>query len=300
MALPPLVVNPSRKEAWAANFEEVKEFFVKNGHLTIPGARLSHWLTYQRRHAKTLKPDQIERLESIHYKDISFYRVNPSKGSSWSRSFDKVEEFYNKNGHLSIPCSTLSRWLHYQRRNAKKLSKDKHEQLEGIGFNEPDVFLPRDAISWEEKFTHLKKFQEKDGNIQNIQLAGGPLLKWLTRQQRKFSNGQLDPVRRTKFEEIGVNLNQLNLCKARAKSSKMEIKESNEERHDAQWMAQYEKLKTYHRQHENCNVPRCYILDPALGVWVSGQRSRYKKKHKKGSAPMAPERVAKLELLGFT
>jgi hypothetical protein len=295
MPLPTLVVNPSRKEAWAANFEEIKEFFKKNGHLTLPGARLSHWLTYQRRHAKNLKPDQIERLESIHYKDLRFYRVNPSRKDLWSSNFDKVEEFYNKNGHLSVPCSTLSRWLHYQRRNAKKLGKEQLERLEGIGFNEPDVYLPRDAIAWEEKFTHLKKFHEKHGNIQNIQLAGGPLLSWLTRQQRKFSNGQLDPTRRARFEEIGVDLSQLILCKARAK----EIKESNEMRYEAQWMGQYERLQHYHRLHGHCNVPRCYILDPPLGVWVSGQRSRYRQM-KKGGAPMAPERVAKLERVGFS
>jgi hypothetical protein len=64
-----LTVNPSKQEVGSKNFQEIKEFYEENGHLTLPRvdkySRLSNWLTYQRHGATSLRKDQLELLESI-------------------------------------------------------------------------------------------------------------------------------------------------------------------------------------------------------------------------------------------
>jgi len=42
------------------------------------------------------------------------------------------------------------------------------------------------------------------------------------------------------------------------------------------WDARYAELVAYKQEHGDCNVPTKYTINPALGRWVSTQRSQYK------------------------
>jgi hypothetical protein len=80
----------------------------------------------------------------------------------------------------------------------------------------------------------------------------------------------------------------------------MRKKQSEAARDDAGWATQLAKVKKYKRRHGDCNVPRGWAEDPALGIWVNMQRA-YKKKLDRGELckGMTAARVAKLEALGF-
>jgi len=45
---------------------------------------------------------------------------------------------------------------------------------------------------------------------------------------------------------------------------------------EIKWKESYAKLKDYHNEHGNCNIPARYKKDKSLGTWVVSQRVRYK------------------------
>src|SRR5208283_5058513 len=61
----------------------------------------------------------------------------------------------------------------------------------------------------------------------------------------------------------------------------------------AAWEVNFAKLKAYQKRIGNCDVPREYKENPALGHWVSWQRARYT------SGKLADERVRRLNEIGF-
>lgn len=60
----------------------------------------------------------------------------------------------------------------------------------------------------------------------------------------------------------------------RAEEEQPPYYETTLERHNARWMAMYERLKTYKEKHGDCRVPKHYEDDPALGKWVDNERNR--------------------------
>jgi hypothetical protein len=220
--LPPLQVNPSRKEVWSENFQTIKDFYEENGHLTLPKkdpdyARLSRWLTYQRHGSTTLRKDQLELLESINYETVPLYR-------------------------------------------------------------------DRDEDAWEDKYNRLKEVYDETGHVKIKDNERG-LACWLSRQRQSLRSNKLDPSRRERLGKLGIA--KCHTMK-KAKSQKLEV----------QWQAQFEKLKEYKRINGDCNVPHRYEEDRSLGTWVSNQRRR-NIQMKDGIAVMNPDRMQKLVQLGF-
>jgi hypothetical protein len=67
-------------------------------------------------------------------------KVNSSQEEVWSEHFQKIKEFYEEKGHLSIQRKDpeilrLAQWLTYQRHQYKALRKDQLERLESINYN---------------------------------------------------------------------------------------------------------------------------------------------------------------------
>lgn len=65
------------------------------------------------------------------------------------------------------------------------------------------------------------------------------------------------------------------------------------------WEARYEELAEYKRLHGNCNVPQGYKPNVPLGRWVMKQRVQYHKLQRGQKSQIKPERIHKLEALGF-
>ena len=59
------------------------------------------------------------------------------------------------------------------------------------------------------------------------------------------------------------------------------------------------ELLAYRQQHGNCNVPKRYTENIALGNWINYQRREYKKYKRGSKSYMTEERIAKLEKVGF-
>ena len=67
------------------------------------------------------------------------------------------------------------------------------------------------------------------------------------------------------------------------------------------WYEKYNELIEYKRIFGNCDVATKFGPNPALGRWVSTQRSEYKKFHQsaRGSKHMTQEKIDKLDRIGF-
>jgi hypothetical protein len=73
---------------------------------------------------------------------------------------------------------------------------------------------------------------------------------------------------------------------------------------DMIWNIRFEELRSYKAVTGNCNVPTKYGANPALGRWVSTQRSQYKEMQlpetSRKKLQLTPARIAKLNAIGFT
>jgi hypothetical protein len=63
--------------------------------------------------------------------------VNPSQQEVWLENFQKTREFYEENGHLTLPKTDpdylrLSRWLTFQRHGSKSLRNDTQWKSDAI------------------------------------------------------------------------------------------------------------------------------------------------------------------------
>lgn len=65
------------------------------------------------------------------------------------------------------------------------------------------------------------------------------------------------------------------------------------------WEDRFDELKTYASIHGHCNVPKDCKDNRALAVWVKCQRRQYKQQQRGHKCAITPERIARLDGLGF-
>jgi len=68
---------------------------------------------------------------------------------------------------------------------------------------------------------------------------------------------------------------------------------------NAKWMESYNELKKYKHEYGSCIVPRGYVFNPRLAVWVAEQRKQYKLRFDGRNSSITAERIALLEQVDF-
>jgi hypothetical protein len=209
----------------------------------------------------------------------------------WLKNFQKIKEFYEENGHLTLPATYspeyahLSKWLSFQRfRSTSTLQKDQLELLESINYKTTPKHRKGNDTQWEVKYNQLKQVHDETGG-DKVKIKEQALVCWFSSQKNLLRMGKLEPLREEKLRMLGIDLT----CHRR----KVVESKKNEEK----WQSQFEKLKEYRLCKGDCNVPT-HSKDNSLGVWVYKQRIRYAEA-KTGHAHMNPDRIQKLEQLGF-
>jgi hypothetical protein len=122
----------------------------------------------------------------------------------------------------------------------------------------------------------LKEFKNKHGhcNVEFEKANYSSLYSWLNIQRSDKRQGGLQAEREAMLNEQGVSWNAGVL--------------------DAKWRERYERLKQYHAEHGNSDVPDRYEGDSQLAKWVSKQREQRKKN------ALSDEQVGLLDEIGFT
>ena len=126
--------------------------------------------------------------------------------SDWEVGFSHLEKFVEKNGHARIPqnfCTkegiNLGIWIHSQRRRKEKLSPERIARLDSLGLDWNPI-----NTQWEEGFSHLEKFVEREGHTRvprNICTKEGINLGiWIGKQRTRKE--KLSPERKARLDSL--------------------------------------------------------------------------------------------------
>jgi hypothetical protein len=146
-------------------------------------------------------------------------------------------------------------------------------------------FREYQAEIWTEKFEDLCEFRRRHGHchVPHTYQDNSPLAQWVKRQRYQYKL-KLEGKRSTLTDERVKILDQIGF-----------IWNS----HDAVWEERWNELLHYQQIQKDCIVPSNYQQNPQLAVWVKRQRRQYKFYCEGKPTSMTPERITKLERLGF-
>lgn len=206
------------EDPWEKRFTLAKQYYEEHGHLQmaadyiVEGIWLARWLREQRtklakemecekdigkengrkRDPRPLNEDQKQKLASIGIK------TGASQAElSWRKQYDKAEEFYRKNGNLSIPKryaagngKNLGIWLQHQREGRRKgrLANWQVRLLDGIGM------IWESGDPWEQGFSHAMEYFRENGDLEvpnQYSCADGYRLgKWISNQRFLYGSSK--------------------------------------------------------------------------------------------------------------
>ncbi len=223
-------VSNFRNDRWQKNFELAKIYYNHHGDLLIPQrfktndgytydengiVKLGIWLNNQKLRFLTLSEDKQQLLQLIGL-------VFNTNDDSWQKNFELAKSYYEHHGDLLIPSRfktndgytqdengiKLGQWLDSQRQSFSKLSKDRQQLLQSIGFV-ISVFDDR----WQKNFELAKIYYEHYGNLlipdkfktndgYTYDENGINLGRWLNNQKIRFS--KLSKDRQQLLQSIGM------------------------------------------------------------------------------------------------
>lgn len=192
---------------WQEGFEHLRDYKQKHGHCRVPheykaedGYSLGGWVLSQRQNASSMTADHKALL------DAEGFVWDPTS-EKWDTGHFHLEEFVSKFGHAMVPLSfstdsgyRLGQWVANQRASRGRLSGERIERLERLGF----VWQPLEHL-WDRGFAYLSDFAITNGHCmvpQKFVAADGfKLGNWVS-EQRLRRNAMPDE-RRKRLDALG-------------------------------------------------------------------------------------------------
>ncbi len=246
-------------DGWEEGFSHLKQFSDRNGHCRVAqsdttddGYRLGSWVNHQRITKEKIGTDRRQRLEAL-----PGWSWDP-RSERWEDCFSQLKSFSECEKHCRVPFGykthdgyLLGNWVRRQRAAKDTMKPDRRQRLEALPGWSWDVL----SDLWEEGFSHLRVFTEKEGHcrvFQKLQSDDGYRLgTWVVEQrQNKFGLGV---VRQRRLEELpGWSWDII----------------------ADKWENGFVYLQDYIGREGHCLVPMSYKTNDAyrLGTWVGRQR----------------------------
>ena len=135
------------------------------------------------------------------------------------------------------------------------------------------------GMRWQNCLNSLKEYKAQHGHclVPSGYKHDSVLARWVVAQRRVHKEGKLDPERFRQLDALGFVW--------------------TIPTPERPWQTYLNELKEYKTAHGNCLVPRGYLANPCLGMWVNRQRKLVKKKGPLTAQTQA--RIAELNALGF-
>jgi hypothetical protein len=186
-----------------------------------------------------------------------------------------VKEFAEREGHYRVPVTyktddgySLATWVCNQRANKDKMDPDRRARLEALPGWSWDVLSDK----WEDGFSHVKEFAERDGHYRVPTTYktddGYPLGQWVGVQ--RTNKDKMSPDRRQRLEALpGWSW----------------------DASTPRWEEGFCHLKQFSEREKHYRVPVGYKTEDGyrLGLWVASQRA--------AKDTMDPDRRQRLEAL---
>jgi predicted DNA-binding protein len=229
------------------------------------GFKLGGWVGKQRDKKVKLPPDVVQRLDALGF-------IWDVRERAWEDGFQKFQHFYSREGHCNVPTAyledgfKLGGWVSNQRSKEARLSPERIEQLNALGFVWDTL-----EKAWEDGLHKFQQFQAREGHCQVLQSHwedGFKLGGWVSNQ--RATKATLSPERIERLNNLGF------VWDPREKA----------------WEDGLVKLQRFHVREGHCKVPTAHLEDGfKLGGWVGVQRVT--------KARLSPERIERLNALGF-
>jgi hypothetical protein len=127
--------------AWEEGFSNLTIYKIREGHCLVPegyeenGFPLAQWVSRQRRCRikDALSEERQQKLDQLGFSWDPFE-------SSWEEGFRRLNAFKTREGHSRVPKRyvegnfKLGRWVEIQRRNKGKMSSERRQRLNDLGF----------------------------------------------------------------------------------------------------------------------------------------------------------------------
>jgi superfamily II DNA or RNA helicase len=261
----------TNETAWEEGFSSLKTFHEREGHCRVSreqkenGFNLGSWAHHQRRTKEKLSQERQLRLNALGF-------VWDVPDAAWDKGFSCLKSFYEREGHCRVVSGykengfNLGKWMSHQRTNQKRLSAERLKRLNELGF-----VWDTNETAWEEGFSSLKLFREREGHSRvpkRHEEDGFNLGTWLGTQ--RSNKESLSAERTQRLNELGF------------------VWDTNE----TAWEEGFSSLKTFHEREGHCHAPNGHKEDGFnLGAWVRNLRTNQKR--------LSAERLKRLNELGF-
>jgi superfamily II DNA or RNA helicase len=175
-------------------------------------------------------------------------------GSSWDEWYGILQNYKEREGHCLVPHehieigSRLGFWVATQREARQRLSSERIQKLEFIGF----TWSPLDE-KWETGFYALNQFKNREGNC----FVGDKYL------EGQFKLGQWVGVQRLSIDSLSIERRQ-----------RLDSIGFVWDPHEAKWEEGFAALTSFKNREGNCLVNYKHMEGSfRLGQWVAVQRS---------------------------
>ncbi len=204
-----------------------------------------------------------------------FAEIVDTIGVSWDEWFGRLQGYNQEYSDCLVPIGfetadgyKLGGWVSKQRQSRDKLSAERRQRLDNIGF----IWDPHAAV-WEEGFVAMQAYKHEHGDClvpRGFKTAHGfKLGLWV--QNKRSDKDKMRAERRQRLDDIGFVWDP----------------------HAALWEAGFAALQAYKHENGKCPVPQGFKTADGFSLeqWVKYQRKR--------KATMLAERRQRLDDIGF-
>jgi Helicase associated domain len=206
-----------------------------------------------------------------HLPMLSEENPQTSESSKLQKLMDEVQSRHHQDGEEETDDAAGP--------NEDVSDSDDEQSPNGVRFREYQAEI------WSEKFEELCAFRRvhQHCHVPNQYAENVGLAQWVKRQRYQFKlkmeakHSTLSDARIRLLNTIGFIWNS----------------------HDAVWEERLQDLLHFKSTHGHCVVPSNYEPNPQLAVWTKRQRRQFKMYQEGSASSMTPDRIAKLEKVGF-
>jgi hypothetical protein len=160
---------------------------------------------------------------------------------------------------------------------------DDASQIPTDAIRTSDRFHPYQNQRWLERYQDLFEYARVHGHSNIPSKENSILFQWVKRQRHQY-----------KLKRQGQNSN--------LTEERIQLLESLGfvwDSHSAAWDEKFQELKEFREAHGNCFVPCIHKGNNKISTWIKRQRCQHRRFMSNQTSTMTPERIAKLENLGF-